>query len=214
MDLSEQQLQEMEQRYRASFINSLGGFKSANLVGSADDTGHTNLAIMSSAVHLGAHPPLLLLVIRPDAAQRHTLNNILQTGVYTINHVHEEIIDAAHQTAARYPREVSEFDATGLTPHWQDGFAAPYVAEATVRLGMQLREHQNLAINGTHLVIGQIVAVSVPDDCVASDGSVDIARAGSIALSGLDGYHKPQLLRRMAYAKPGQPPSAVDVIKP
>lgn len=209
MILGSTELEQMEKRYRASFVNSLGGFKPANLVGTADAQGHTNLAIMSSAVHLGAHPPLLLLIIRPDEAERHTLGNIIETGVYSINHVHEQFIDAAHQTAARYPKEVSEFSATGLTPFWQPGFAAPFVAEASVRLGLSLREHQRMAINGTHLVIGQIVSVTVPDECVSADGSVDIARAGTVALSGLDSYHRPQPLRRMAYAKPDSAPAAL-----
>ncbi len=210
MLLSSAELDQMERRYRASFINSLGGFKSANLIGTADSDGHTNLAIMSSAVHLGAHPPLLLLIIRPDEAQRHTLSNILETGVYTINHVHEKFIDAAHQTAARYPKHVSEFAATGLTPFWQPGFEAPFVAEASIRMGLTLREHQRLAINGTHMVIGQITLVTVPEDCVSRDGSIDIARAGTVALSGLDSYHRPQPLRRMAYAKPDREPTPLD----
>jgi flavin reductase (DIM6/NTAB) family NADH-FMN oxidoreductase RutF len=207
MLLSSAELDQMEKRYRASFINSLGGFKSANLIGTADSEGHTNLAIMSSAVHLGAHPPLMLLIIRPDEAERHTLSNILATGVYTVNHVRESFIDAAHQTAARYPKHVSEFAATGLTPYWQPGFNAPFVAEASIRLGLTLREHQRMEINGTHLVIGQITLVTVPDECVGSDGSVDIARAGTVALSGLDSYHRPQPLGRMAYAKPDRSPS-------
>lgn len=210
MLLSSAELEQMEKRYRASFINSLGGFKSANLVGTADKAGHTNLAIMSSAVHLGAHPPLLLLIVRPDEAERHTLGNIVETGVYSVNHVHESFINAAHQTAARYPKDVSEFAATGLTPLWQPGFAAPFVAEATIRLGLALREHQRMAINGTHIVIGQITSVMVPDECVASDGSVDIARAGTVALSGLDSYHRPQPLRRMAYAKPDSTPATLE----
>jgi flavin reductase (DIM6/NTAB) family NADH-FMN oxidoreductase RutF len=207
MLLSSAELDQMERRYRASFINSLGGFKSANLIGTADSAGHTNLAIMSSAVHLGAHPPLLLLIVRPDEVERHTLRNILETGVYTVNHVMEGFIDAAHQTAARYPKHVSEFAATGLTPHWQPGFTAPFVEEASIRLGLSLREHQRMEINGTHMVIGQITLVTVPDGCVSSDGSVDIAGAGTVAVSGLDSYHRPQPLRRMAYAKPDQAPS-------
>jgi len=132
----------MTSRRRAAFVNSLSGFKSANLVGSADEKGRTNLAIMSSAVHLGSAPPLLALIIRPGGEERHTLSNILATGCYSINHVSRDLVEAAHQTAARYDRSVSEFDATGLTPRRHPGFAAPFVAEAAISLGMELREHQ------------------------------------------------------------------------
>ena len=202
----------MARRDRAAFVNSLSGFKSANLVGTADARGHTNLAIMSSAVHLGSHPPLLALVVRPGGDERHTLSNLLDSGCYTLNHVTPDIVEAAHQTAARYDREVSEFEATGLTPQWLDDFGAPFVAEAGVKLGMVLREHQQLAINATHLVIGEVVRVMLPQGCLADDGAVDLVRAGSVALCGLDTYLHPAPLIRMAYAKPDLPPRQVSKV--
>ena len=210
MHIAAAEIAAMERRYRAAFVNSLSGFKPANLVGTTDAEGRSNLAIMSSAVHLGSHPPLLALVIRPDQAERHTLENILERRCYTLNHVAESFIEAAHQTAARYPREVSEFEATGLAEHREPGFEAPFVSEAVIRMGLQLREHQQLAINGTHLVIGEVVLVDVPDACVAEDGAIDIEAAGTVALSGLDSYHQARRTRRMAYAKPHLPPRALD----
>ena len=209
MLLDREALRGMEKRYRAAFVNSLSGFKPANLVGTSDGAGGSNLAIMSSAVHLGSHPPLLALVIRPDEAERHTLGNILDRHCYTLNHVADTFIEAAHQTAARYAREVSEFAATGLAEHWVPGFDAPFVAEARIRMGLHLREHQKLAINGTHLVIGEVVLVDVPEACIADDGAIDIEAAGTVALSGLDSYHHARLARRMAYAKPHLPPRAL-----
>ena len=206
MLLVEADIAAMERRYRAAFVNSLSGFKPANLVGTIDAAGTTNLAIMSSAVHLGSHPPLLALVIRPDQAARHTLDNILERRCYTLNHVADTFIEAAHQTAARYDRDISEFAATGLAEHWEPGFDAPFVAEARIRMGLHLREHQTLAINGTHLIIGEVVLVDVPDACVAADGAIDIEAAGTVALSGLDSYHHARRTRRMAYAKPDLPP--------
>ena len=200
----------MDKRRRAAFVNALAGFKSANLVGTANASGHPNLAIMSSAVHLGSHPPLLALVVRPGGEERHTLSNLLQTGCYTINHVTRDIVPAAHQTAARYGREESEFDATGLTPHWSDDFAAPFVAEAGIKLGLRLREHQELSINNTHLVIGEVVVVMLPPGCLRADGGVDLARAGSVVLSGLDTYLDATPVARMAYAKPDLPPRTLD----
>ncbi len=209
MLLTSTDLSALDSRYRAALVNSLSGFKPANLVGTADRTGASNLAIISSVVHLGSHPPLLALVIRPSPVERHTLENILDTGCYTINHVSDQIIEAAHQTAARYPRDQSEFAATGLGEHWKDGFAAPFVAEATIRMGMELREHQRLEINATHLLIGEIVLAEVPGGCVGEDGAVDICAAGTVALSGLDSYYGTRRLRRMAYAKPDLPPTAI-----
>jgi len=200
----------MEKRRRAAFVNSLSGFKSANLVGTADSTGHTNLAIMSSVVHLGSNPPLLALIVRPGGEERHTLANILASGCFSLNHVTASLVEAAHQAAARYPPEVSEFEATGLTPQWQRGFAAPLVAEASLKLGLELREHQELSINGTHLVIGEVMLADVPARSFMADGVVDLNDAGTVAISGLDSYHDPRIIKRMAYAKPELLPRSVD----
>jgi len=41
----------MENRYRANFINSITGYKSANLIGTVSSDGVENLAIFSSVTH-------------------------------------------------------------------------------------------------------------------------------------------------------------------
>ncbi len=210
MNLTTINIPGMERRARAAFVNSLSGFKSANLIGTSDGEGATNLAIMSSLTHLGSHPPLFSLVIRPGGDERHTLRNILDTGVFSVNHVTAEMVEQAHQTAARYAPEESEFDATGLCPVWLDNFGAPMVREANVRLGLKLRQHMKLAINDTHLVIGEVVLACVPEQACRADSSLDLGAAGSVALSGLDTYHTGGEQKRMAYAKPGLPPREID----
>lgn len=210
MQLDSTAIAGMERRRRAALINSLTGFKAANLVGTADARGLSNLAIMSSAVHLGSNPPLLALVLRPDAVERHTLDNIRQTRHFSINHVGADMVPAAHQTAARYPREVSEFSATGLTERWIEGFQAPLVEESQVRLAMQLREEHHLAINGTQLLIGEVILAEFPDHALTTEGALDPALAGTVALAGLDSYYTAEPHLRMAYAKPDLPPRALD----
>jgi flavin reductase (DIM6/NTAB) family NADH-FMN oxidoreductase RutF len=78
-----------EQRFRAMFINSLGGFKSLALIGTRSREGNTNLAVFNSLFHIGTNPPLFGLIVRPDSVDRHTLSNILETGEFTVNHVRE-----------------------------------------------------------------------------------------------------------------------------
>lgn len=206
MQLNSAEINAMETRRRAALVNSLSGFKSANLVGTINASGHSNLAIMSSCVHLGSHPPLLALIVRPGLQERHTLSNILAQHHYSINHVTHALVEQAHQTAARYREDQSEFAATGLEEQWIAGFKAPFVAAAHIKLAMELREHQELAINGTHLVIGEIVSAEIPDTAIRTDGSVDLAAANTVALSGLDTYHSTAIEKRMAYAKPDLAP--------
>jgi flavin reductase (DIM6/NTAB) family NADH-FMN oxidoreductase RutF len=202
--LSLNDLMDMEIRKRANLVNSTGGFKSICLIGSVDPEGRTNVAPFSSIVHIGASPPLIAFIVRPDSAERHTLSNILETGVYTINHLNEQIYRQAHQTSARYPKEQSEFDAAGLTAVYKNDFAAPYVSESAVQLGVQFKERIDLVINGTILIIGQILHLYFPTDCLLEDAFLDLEKANTITCSGLDSYHKTQRLERLSYAKPGQ----------
>ena len=202
MFLKADEIETLNERYRATFINALSGFKSANLIGTCDDKKNTNLAIFTSVFHLGSHPALLGTIIRPHSVARHTLENIIQTKYYTLNHVNESIYKQAHQTSARYDKEISEFNAAGLTEQWQHQFTAPFVKESRIQLGMELREKQRLDINNTVLIIGEIVVINIKDDVVDKKGYIDIERAKSVVVSGLDTYHGTNLLSRLSYAKP------------
>ena len=192
---------QMEQRKRAHLINSVGGFKSVCLIGTVDIKGQTNLAIFSSIVHIGANPPLISFIMRPDSVERHTLENILETGSYTINHLNENIYKQAHQTSARYPKEISEFDATGLSTEYKSNCKAPFVKESNVQLGLEFKQRIDLTINNTILIIGEIKNIYFPEDCMYEDGFLDIEKAGTITCSGLDSYHFPKSIERLPYAK-------------
>ncbi len=191
-----------DQRYRAIFINSLGGFKSICLIGTKSKSGLSNLAIFSSIVHIGANPPLVGFIVRPDSAERHTLENILETKFYTLNHIKESFLKNAHQTSARYPSEVSEFEAVKLTEEYSKEFYAPFVRESEVQLGLEFHEKIDLKINGTILIIGEIKEVIIPENCLSEDGFVNLQLAGTLTCSGLDSYHSTSLINRLTYAKP------------
>jgi flavin reductase (DIM6/NTAB) family NADH-FMN oxidoreductase RutF len=196
------QLMDMEQRKRAQFINSISGFRSVALIGTTDTKEQTNLAIFSSIVHIGSNPSLLSFIMRPDSVERHTLTNIMDTGFYTINHINADMYEKAHQTSARYPKNVSEFDAAQLTPVFKNDFVAPFVAESQIQIGMEFRERIEININQTSMIIGEIKFVHYPTSCLLEDGFIDIEKAGTITSTGLDSYHTTQVLKRLEYAKP------------
>ena len=202
--IDKEQLLGMEQRQRAVLINSLGGFKSVCMIGTMNAKGKSNLACFSSLVHLGANPALLAFVMRPATVERHTLENILATNVFTVNHLNEGIYKQAHQTSASYPADVSEFEATGLTEEYKENFLAPFVKQSRVKFGMRLREKIDLTINNTSMIIGEIEQIYFPEDCLQEDGFVDLEKAGTLTCSGLDAYHSTKKLARLSHAKPYQ----------
>ena len=207
---SEEDLQGMERRFRGSFINSITGFKSLSLVGTADKDGRTNLSVFTQVFHIGANPGLIGMIVRPDTIPRHTLANLEEMGYYTLNHVTADFYEQAHQCSANYPEEVSEFEATGLTPVYSDGLPAPYVEESRVRIGLAFAERHDLEINGTILIIGRIMEIFAPEELLKEDGYFDLEQAGTVTASGLEGYHTTQMLGRMAYAKADLPPRKKD----
>jgi flavin reductase (DIM6/NTAB) family NADH-FMN oxidoreductase RutF len=210
LTISSSTIQSWERFYRANFVNSLTGFKSVSLIGTIDAEQKTNLAIFSSLVHIGSDPALVGFINRPVEAAPHTLSNIRTTGEYTVNQIHPMLIPTAHQTSAKYPAGVSEFDELGLTPEYFQSFRAPFVKESRVKYALALQEIIPITLNNTFLVIGKIEHVLVTDEILTADGFLELDRASTICSNGIDGYYSTQLIDRYRYAKPGIKPERIE----
>jgi flavin reductase (DIM6/NTAB) family NADH-FMN oxidoreductase RutF len=206
ISFNHEQIFQLDKQYRISLINSLIGYRSLNLLGTANTEGVPNLCIISSAFHLGANPPLLGLVMRPQREHNDTLKNIKSTEQFTLNNVLPSWYMQAHQTSASYPSGVSEFDACGFNPYYMEDFKAPFVEESSVRIGLKLREIIDMEINSTTIIVGEIVHILADDALVLEDGMVDHIAAETVTVAGLDAYFVPQPLGRLEYAKPDTTP--------
>lgn len=193
--------------YRRNLINCLSGYKSLKLIGTQNSKGKTNLAPFSQVFHIGANPPMVGLLFRPNTVIRHTLDNIMETGFFTMNHVTSEFYKEAHWTSARW--EESEFEATGIAPEFLDGFKAPFVKDSPVRLACTLLETQTIKVNQTILLIGSIDSIYIDERGLRKDGSLDLNELDTVTVSGLDEYHVGKKLGRIAFAKPGVEPSEI-----
>lgn len=187
-------------------INSLSGFKSANLIGTISDTGQTNVAIFSSVVHLGASPALVGFIIRPNSVARHTLDNIKQTKEFTINQVHTSFWKNAHQTSAKYEIDECEFEKANLNKEFIKESKAPFVAESKLKYALSLKEIMPIKANNTLFIIGEITNIICDEMAISEDGYIDIESLNTVSISGLDSYHVSQRLSRLQYAKPNQLP--------
>ena len=207
-DLSD--IQSWERFYRANFINSLSGFKSASLIATVNSEGRSNLAIFSNIVHLGADPALIGFVNRPREAAPHTLSNIEATGSYTINLIPANLIEQSHQTSAKYEQGESEFSAVGLTEEFTEHCKAPFVLESPVKYSLELKEIIPIVFNNTFFVIGAVTAAFVDEHILSADGFLDLEKANIITSLGIDGYYATEKVARFSYAKPGKPLSRID----
>ena len=192
----------MHHLYRINLINSCSGFKSANLIGTKSSNGISNVAIFSSVTHIGSNPALLGFFLRPTTVVRNTYDNIKETGYFTINHIHESILQDAHHTSAKYDSKISEFDATQLNEDFKNGFYAPFVKNAPIQMAMTYVEEYPIKANGTILLIGAIKDLYIQDNLLEKDGFVNLSEAKVAAINGLDGYALPKLKTRLAYQRP------------
>jgi len=199
----------MDNRYRANFINSITGYKSANLIGTISKNNDENLAIFSSVTHIGSNPAMLGFISRPTTVPRHTYENIKQTNVFTVNHIHTEIVLQSHQTAAAYERDISEFKATGLETAYLNNWKAPYVKEAHIKIACEYVNEYEIKENGTLFIIGAIKGIIMPDDCLHEDGWVNLESSMGVTINGIDSYASPKLIDRYSYAKPAKLPTSI-----
>lgn len=186
---------------RLNLINSCMGFKSANLIGTISKTGLPNLAVFSSVTHLGSEPALIGFILRPTTVPRHTYSNIKDSKCFSVNAISESLIAKAHQTSANYPIEVSEFEVTGIESEWKEGISIPFVKESPVQLLCKYVNEYEIKENGTIHVIASIEKIFVKEDLLSDDHWIQLDKGQVVAINGLDGYVKTELIERFPYAR-------------
>ncbi len=201
MILTQQDILDLPKIKRLNIINSVTGIKPANLVGTKNEHGKTNLAIFSSAVHLGSDPALIGLFFRPQhESPKETYLNIQKSGSYTINHVPLNFVKNAHYTSARFPTTVSEFERCGFSPEYINGIEAPFVKESFLKIGMEKVEEITISSNKTILIIGQIRYLSFPDEMMNDEGALNLETIKTAGVSGVDTYYQLEKKAQFPYA--------------
>lgn len=197
--------------FRLNLMNSITGYKPAVLIGTKSEEGQENLAIFTSVVHLGSNPGLIAFIMRPTTVPRNTYSNILSTKFFTINHVHEEFIEQAHYTSAKFEEDISEFKVCDLEEEYQNDFWAPFVKESKLKIGMELVETIDIKANGTIMVIGRVKSLHIDEDCVQENGRLRLENIGTIAVSGLNKYNKVSEIAEFPYARVNEVPDFKNV---
>jgi flavin reductase (DIM6/NTAB) family NADH-FMN oxidoreductase RutF len=199
---SKEEVTQMDKIDRLNLVNSVTGYKSANLIGSISKEGIENLAIFSSITHLGSNPALLGFIMRPLTVPRDTYKNIKETGYFTVNHITEKLIQKAHQTSANYLENVSEFEESNIESEYVENIKQPFVKESPVRLLCKYMSEYTILENGCIHIIASIEEIYFEEDMLNSDYWLQLEKGNVVAINGLDGYCLPKLLDRYEYARP------------
>ena len=202
MHYTREQINNLEKIKKINLINSCSGYKSANLIGTISKEGITNVSVFSSVTHLGSNPPTLGFILRPTTVPRDTYKNILESGVFTINHIYEDIIEDAHHTSAKYEEAISEFDITALEDVYLNNCIAPFVKGSPVQMEMKFIEEYHIKSNNVIHIIAEIKNLYIKDDILNQDGFLDLAKAKVAAINGLDAYAIAKNNTRFNYQRP------------
>ncbi|MBK9563861.1 MAG: flavin reductase family protein [Saprospiraceae bacterium] len=146
-------------------------------VSTLDENGNMNLAPYSFFNVFSSNPPIAVFSSNrkgTDNTTKDTLHNVKVNGECVINVVPYAILRQMSLASVEFPRGVSEFEKTGLTPETSLMVKAPRVAESPVNLECRVKDIISLGDKGGagHLIICEILLISVDED-VMTDGSLD-----------------------------------------
>ena len=137
-------------------------------VSTVSERGIYNLAPFSAYSMVSAKPLLVCFSVATnrDGQKKDTILNIESTKEFVISVVTEDQAEAMNETAAPYPRDVSEYEKVGHTPVKSDLVKAPMVGESPIN--MECRVFQILEFGQvptlTSLVIGEILLIHIADE--------------------------------------------------
>ena len=188
--------------YRLNLINSVSGYKSAQLIAKPSEAGKENLAVFSSVIHLGSNPPYIGFILRPTTVPRHSYSNFKAHGSFSLNAITADQIPAAHHSSASYPEGISEFEKTGLVAETKAGTDIPFVKGSPIQLLCSYENEYLIKENNTLLIVGMIQELFIDEGLLLEDGWVQLDKGKIVSINGLDGYALPQLLDRFPYARP------------
>lgn len=158
-------------------------------ISSLDHEGRLNLAPYSYFNAVSDRPNIVMF---SSSGRKDSIANIEDTREFVCSLATFDLKDRMNQSSAPYPREVSEFEASGLETAPSRMVKPPRVAASPVAL--ECRYLQTIALadeNGvpadSWMVLGQVVGIHI-DDALITDGMVDITKARPIARLGYMDY--------------------------
>ena len=112
-----------------------------------------------------------------------------------------EIVENAHFTSAKFPKEISEFKMCGLNEIYYDDFSAPFVKESSVKIGLHLKEIIPINSNKSTLVVGQIEHLILDPSIINANYILDLEKSKGVGIGGLSEYYKLRKIADYPYAR-------------
>ena len=130
-----------------------------------------NLAPYSFFNAVAYHPPQVIFA--GDLAD--SIANAVESGVFAVNVVAFDMMEAMNATSASFPRGVDEFLHAGVEKAECVTIDCPRVALAPATLECRVLQMIRLKGDADGLVLGEVTGVHLRDDCLV-DGRFDVTR--------------------------------------
>jgi flavin reductase (DIM6/NTAB) family NADH-FMN oxidoreductase RutF len=150
-------------------------------VTTVDAAGTVNAAPYSFFNAVASNPPIVAVGIGPKGSGvKDTGENIRATGEFVVNLVNEATAEGMNITAIDFPAGVDELAEARLTPVPSAKVRPPRIGESPVSL--ECRTHTIVDVGHHAVVLGEVVAIHVADDCVldAAKHYIDTPKLGLI----------------------------------
>jgi flavin reductase (DIM6/NTAB) family NADH-FMN oxidoreductase RutF len=158
-----------------------------------DSDGQANLSPFSFFNVFGSKPPILIFSparrVR-DNTIKHTLENCIETKEVVINMVNYAIVQQMSLSSCDYPKGVSEFEKSGLTPIASE-FVKPFrVKESPVQFECKVLEVKETGSEGGagNLIICEVLMMHINDDVLNEHQQIDPHKIDLVARMGGDYY--------------------------
>ncbi len=147
-------------------------------VSTLDEAGIPNLAPYSFFNAFSSNPPIVVFSSNRRASNnttKDTLHNVRVSGECVINAVNYSIVRQMAVASVDFPKEVSEFEKTGLTPIPSDLVRAFRVAESPAHLECKVKDILTLGEGGGagHLIICEVVRIHVAKHVLGERNRID-----------------------------------------
>lgn len=150
-----------------------------------DADGIGNLAPHSFFNVACQRPPMVSF---SSVGRKDTLHNILATGHFVVNLVSEGMEDLANASSAPFAPDVDEAERLGVALEPSEVVPVPRVTDSAASI--ECRLHSSLKLGNSHLVIGEVKAITVRSDAL-EDGRPSMAALRPLSRLGRDEWGRP-----------------------
>ena len=118
-----------------------------------------------------------------SVGRKDTLRNILASGYFVVNLVSEGMEDLANASSAPFAADVDEAESVGVALEPSEVVPVPRVADSATSI--ECRLHSSLKLGNSHLVIGEVKAITVRETAL-EDGHPTMEALRPVSRLGRD----------------------------